>query len=625
MATEPDPSFEALLSYLKESRGFDFTGYKRASLTRRVHRRMEQIGIADVGDYLDHLQVHPNEFTALFDTILVNVTEFFRDPEVWEHLRLDIVPALLAGKGPSEPIRVWAAGCASGEEAYTLAIVLAEAIGIEDVRDRVKIYATDVDDNALAQGRQGSYGPREIRNVPAELLQKYFEVQGQHYIFSKYLRRAVIFGRNDLVQDAPISRIDLLVCRNVLMYLNAETQGRIIRRFHFALAPGGLLFLGRAEMLLGHSPLFTPVDVRRRFFRKVNGRRSIPDMAALAADDPALDETALALQALREEAMLAAPAPHIVVTADGRVAMVSRQAEFLFGVSSRDVGRQLRDLEISYRPAELRGYIEQARLDRHTVRVRDLEWMRGPDLVRLEIQLTPLVDRDANYLGVSIVFQDVTDEWRLRVELEQTNRQLETAYEELQSTNEELETTNEELQSTVEELETTNEELQSTNEELETMNEELQSTNDELQAINDELRERTDEIHDANSFLEAVLTGLRAGIAVLDRDLQIRVWNRHAEDLWGLRSDEAVGRPFLSLNIGLPVRQLSPEVLQVVSDEGDGFEVVVPAVNRFGRDIGLRVVGSPLRGDGRRVRGAILAMDTLPNAESPDAEWNGKL
>jgi two-component system, chemotaxis family, CheB/CheR fusion protein len=233
--------------------------------------------------------------------------------------------------------------------------------------------------------------------------------------------------------------------------------------------------------------------------------------------------------------------------------------------------------------------------------------------VRLEIQITPLVDRDRTVLGVSIVFHDTSEAYRLRSELEYTNRQLETAYEELQSTNEELETTNEELQSTVEELETTNEELQSTNEELETMNEELQSTNDELQTINDELRERTDQLDDANSFLASVLTGLQAGVAVLDRELRIQVWNRPAEDLWGLRAEEAIGQHFLNLDIGLSVDRLRAEVRRAVSDEGESFEAVLPAVNRFGRPVDVRVVGGALRRDGT-VRGAVLVMD--PSASS---------
>lgn len=620
--TGSDPKFEALLTHLKESRGFDFTGYKRASLTRRVDRRLAQVGIGDYGDYLDRLQVHPDEFTALFNTILINVTEFFRDPDAWAHLRSEIVPMLVSSKAPTDPIRVWTAGCASGEEPYSLVIALCEALGVDEFKERVKIYATDVDEEALTEARYATYSLREIRNVPPELVENYFEQHGQRFAFRKDLRRSVIFGRNDLVQDAPISRIDLLVCRNVLMYFNAETQARILRRFNFALAPGGVLFLGKAEMLLGHGGLFTAIDVRRRVFRKVPPQ-SAPGEGHTWRSGEGIRSGRLAagLEGLLEEAMHAGPMPHVVVGMDGRVAMANRQAEMMFGVSARDVGRPFRDLELSYRPAELRGCIEQARLDRRTVRLKDVDYLRGSTVVHLEIQVTPLADRGGAILGVSIAFHDVSEAHRLRGELEHANRELEAAYEELQSTNEELETTNEELQSTVEELETTNEELQSTNEELGTMNEELQSTNDELQTINDELRERTDQLNDANGFLASVLTGLQAGVAVLDRDMHIQVWNRPAEDLWGLRSEEAVGQHFLNLDIGLAVERLRAQVRRAVSDGGNGFELVMSAINRFGHEVDVRVVGSALRRGGE-VRGAILLMDVVPLA-TEDAPADG--
>jgi two-component system CheB/CheR fusion protein len=265
---ELDEEFEALLRYLKESRGFDFTGYKRASLMRRVDRRMGVVGVHSYPDYIDRLQVNPDEFAALFNTILINVTRFFRDQEAWDFLQAKVVPTLLAGREPDEQIRVWSAGCASGEEAYSLAMMFAEALGIEQFRQRVKIYATDVDEDALTTARQAAYTERDVQGVPPDLLTRYFEPLGDRQLFRKDLRRSVIFGRNDLVQDAPISRIDLLACRNTLMYYNAETQARILRRFHFALTPNGMLFLGKAEMLLTHGRLFEPIELKRRIFRK---------------------------------------------------------------------------------------------------------------------------------------------------------------------------------------------------------------------------------------------------------------------------------------------------------------------------------------------------------------------
>lgn len=605
-----DESFEEVLQYLKESRGFDFTGYKRTSLMRRVRHRMNQIGVEDHGDYIDQLQVNADEFSVLFNTILINVTAFFRDPEEWEYLREEVIPALLAERGPDDPIRVWSAGCASGEEAYSLAIALAEAMGPERFRQQVKIYATDVDDEALTHARHASYVERDLQSLPPELAAKYFEQQNGRYSFRKDLRRSVIFGRNDLVQDAPISRIDLLVCRNTLMYFNQETQAKILGRFHFALVPKGVLFLGKAEMLLSHSRIFDPIDLKRRIFRKAASGVGTPAhfVSHAMVHDRRVDLRGI--DELREHAFSASPVAQIVVTADDVVALANRQAENTFSLSSKDIGRPLRDLDVSYRPVELRGYVEQARLERKSLRIKDVEWPRGPsDAMWFEVHVNPLVRADNTILGVSVVFHDVTAARRLLEDLEHANRQLESAYEELQSTNEELETTNEELQSTVEELETTNEELQSTNEELETMNEELQSTNDELQTINEALRERTTELDRVNEFLESILTSLRAGVIVLDVQMRVLAWNRGAEELWGVRRDEAEGEHLLNLDIGLPVADLRPVVRSALSDGTFMEEVKLSAVNRRGREVLIRVVCSSLRANGGEPDGAILVME----------------
>jgi two-component system CheB/CheR fusion protein len=611
-----DASFETLLEHLKVNRGFDFTGYKRSSLTRRVDRRMAQVGIDDYAEYLDYLEVHTEEFTALFNTILINVTSFFRDAEAWEYLRSEILPSVLAAKAPDGVIRVWSAGCASGEEAYTLAMILAEALGVEEFRQRVKVYATDVDEDGLTQARHATYDERQVRTVPAPLLERYFDQAGGRFAFHKDLRRSVIFGRNDLVQDAPISKIDLLACRNALMYFNAETQSRILSRLHFALAPSGVLFLGKAEMLLSHTKLFHPIDLKRRVFRKVASPLP-PNGSFLTEVPPAYARPSMVgLDLLRHAALLASPLAQVIVTADGLIALCNRQAEDLFGVSSRDVGRPFSDVALSYRPVELRRYIEQAHVERRTIRVTDIEYVRNLETLCLDVQVSPLTDTDAGLLGVILSFHDVSESRRLREELQQANRQLETAYEELQSTNEELETTNEELQSTVEELETTNEEL-------ETMNEELQSTNDELQAINDELRDRTGDLDEAKRFLETILTSLRAGVAVLDGDMRILVWNRHAEDLWGLRQEETVGQHFLNLDIGLPTQHLRPLIRRTLAGDVGPHEMVLSAVNRRGRAIQVRVVGSPLSSTGGNASGAILLMEqdssTQPDGSEPES------
>ncbi|HET6815756.1 MAG TPA: CheR family methyltransferase [Mycobacteriales bacterium] len=611
MASDDDPEFEALLEFLKDSRGFDFTGYKRSSLMRRVQRRMQQVGIPQYGDYLDHLQLHQDEFTALFNTILINVTAFFRDADAWSHLREDALPALVAARKPSEPIRVWSAGCASGEEAYTAAIVLAELLGPDQFRERVKIYATDVDEEALSEARHASYTEAQLKSVPDELRERYFERVANRQVFRSDLRRSVIFGRNDLVQDAPISRVDLLLCRNTLMYFNAEMQGRVVQRFHFAMNDDGVLFLGKAEMLLSHADLFQPIDLKRRFFRKVpKAALPRPPMVVNGIADPAIDNGAIGT--LRGEGLLGSPVATMLINRDGVLVFTNQRADSMFALSSRDIGRPFRDLEVSYRPVELRAYMDEVVQERRSAWIREVQLGRGPnDSAFLDIQVSPLLGGEGEVLGVALYMTDVTRYRKLQSELEVTNRQVEAAYEELQSTVEELETTNEELQSTVEELETTNEELQSTNEELETMNEELQSTNDELQTINDELRDRTQEVNDANAFLEAILRSLDTAVIVVDQDVVITAWNRRAEDLWGLRQSEVVGQHLLNLDIGLPLEQLRPLVRASLSGVEERPELESEAVNRRGRRIQVRVTCSPLARADSGVAGAIVLIDEV--------------
>jgi two-component system, chemotaxis family, CheB/CheR fusion protein len=529
--------FDALLDYLKRSRGFDFTGYKRASLSRRVHKRMQAVGVKTYTEFAQLLEQSPAEFDHLCNTVLINVTAFFRDGVPWETLATDIIPRIQEHKAPEEPIRVWSAGCASGEEAYTLAMVLAEALGPDAFRERVKIYATDVDEQALTIARHATYDAKQVEDVPPDLLNRYFERQeGGRFTFRKDLRRLVIFGRNDLVQDAPISRIDLLVCRNTLMYFNAATQAKILARFHFALSDAGYVFLGRAETLLAHADSFTPVDLKRRIFMKAPKANFRNRLLAMAANhEDSIPEHNPPDVRLRDASWEVSPLAQIIVDATGRLVSANDRARSLFTLGTPDLGRPFQDLELSYRPTDLRSIIDQANAGRKPLVVRNIEWaLRGGDVRWIDVQATPLYS-GAQVAGVAISFDDVTAFQHLHRELEKSNTELEGAYEELQSTNEELETTNEELQSTVEELETTNEELQSTNEELETMNEELQSTNEELTTINDELRRRSDELNDVNDFMEAVLASLRGGVAVLDSELRIEVWNERAFDLWGVR------------------------------------------------------------------------------------------
>jgi two-component system, chemotaxis family, CheB/CheR fusion protein len=262
-------AFERILEYLRQSRGFDFTAYKRASLMRRVLKRMHGLEVNTFDEYLDHLQVRPEEFLPLFNTILINVTSFFRDEDVWDAVRATVLPALNGGPSQTGHVRVWSAGCASGQEAYSVAMLLAEELGPDALGDRVKIYATDVDEEALAQARRAVYSSRQVADVPPALLEKYFDRSGDLYTFDRDLRRSVIFGRHDLIQDAPISRVDLLLCRNTLMYFHADAQARLMSRFSSSVRAGGFVVLGHAEMVFEQASTMTAIDLKRRIYKTV--------------------------------------------------------------------------------------------------------------------------------------------------------------------------------------------------------------------------------------------------------------------------------------------------------------------------------------------------------------------
>jgi two-component system, chemotaxis family, CheB/CheR fusion protein len=586
---------EVLLDYLRRSRGFDFTGYKRTSLSRRIDKRMQEVGADSYLSYLDLLEVDPEEFTQLFNTILLNVTSFFRDPPACEYLGAEILPKLVTAKAEDEPIRIWSAGCASGEEAYTLAMVTAETLGPDALRERVKIYATDIDEEALTQARQARYTAKQIEGIPPELLDRYVERNGHSYVVSKDLRRSVIFGRHDLIQDAPISRIDLLVCRNTLMYLNSETQAQVLARFSFALREGGYLLLGKAEMLLAHSDLFTSTDLKRRVFQKVPGATLRERLMVLtdASERPAGNQRA------REEripgaALDASPEAQIVVDAGGFLMLANARARTLFKLTADDLARPFQDLEISYRPLELRFKIQQVYLERRPSQVDEVEWPTpSGEIAHLEVQVVPLIDDHQALLGASVNFIDVTRSRRYKEELEHANQGLEDAYAELQSTNEELET----------------------------MNEEMQATNEELQTINDELGQRTIELNQLNAFLESIWAGLDGAVTVLDPDLRVLVWNPGAEDLWGVRQEEVQGQHFLNLDIGLPIDQVLPALRAAMGGENGTQSTVIRATNRRGRSVVCRVTCSPLLDSDKTLRGVIMVVvDEPAQAQQPPNE-----
>lgn len=366
------------------------------------------------------------------------------------------------------------------------------------------------------------------------------------HTFHNELRRSVIFGRHDLVQDAPISRIDLLVCRNALMYFNAETQAKILNRFHFALKDGGFLFLGKAEMLFAYASMFTPLDLKRRIFIKVLNDNVSDRLYLMPRNN---DEFNLASNMrLRDIALDNSPVPQLALDLNSVVILANEKIHTIFDLSITDLGRSLQDLEISYRPLDLRSCIDQAYAERRAISITDVEWITtSGDPVYFDVQFILLQDLSSGLVGISITF------------------------------------------------------------ELETMNEELQSSNGELQAINEELHLRSQELNHVNGFLESILFSLRVGVTVLNRDLRIRNWNDKAEDLWGLRAEEAEGQHFLNLDIGLPVDELKQPIRNCLQG-AKYLEVKLLATNRRGKSIQCKVTCAPLTSTKKEIEGVIVLM-----------------
>ena len=326
----PDPGFEQLLEFVRDERGFDYTGYRRPTLMRRFQKRMQDVGADDWEAYRAYLGEHSEEFVELFNTILINVTGFFRDRETWDLVASEVVPRLLEERGDA-PIRVWSAGCASGEEPYTVAMLLAEALGEEGFRRQVKIYATDIDDDALTEARDASYSAKQLEKVPPELRKRYFEQQNHGFAFRNDLRRAVIFGRNDLHRDPPISRVDLLVSRNTLMYFGSELQQRILANFYFALNRGGFLVVGKAEALQSGRNFFVPYNLKRRIFMKdgsIDPAFRVPRLPPPSADHEQPRD-------LGEAAFEHAPVAQVVVDDQSRVAGINQAARTMFTLRHR--------------------------------------------------------------------------------------------------------------------------------------------------------------------------------------------------------------------------------------------------------------------------------------------------
>jgi two-component system CheB/CheR fusion protein len=524
-----DVALKNLLQELAEQRGFDFRGYKKTTLERRFRKRMFQLNIGDYEEYGRYIRGNPEEANELLNTILINVTEFFRDPPAWEILRSEILPPILKPLRSGASFRAWSAGCASGEEAYSIAIILSEFFGPRIAEFDVKIYATDIDEDALTTARRGEYSAEALRRVRPEWRNKYFHGKGMLRV-NREIRRLVIFGRSNLGQDAPISHVNLLLCRNVLIYFDSELQKQILARLHYALEPGGILFLGKSESQLTNSTQFKRLNSRWRIFQRItpappgeSKSEAEPDMAEL--ESGVSEEARQELDALRSQHRYMLETLRLgvlVLGLDDTVVQNNTAMLILYGLTPANLaGKRLQETDLFTRVPDLAMQLQASRLNNETVRFQSRVKVGGEEHL-LEVTLRPIMDERGTRTGTLVYCEDVT------------------VQEKLQTTIEELESTSEELQSANEELETTNEELQSTNEELETTNEELQSTNEELETTNQELEERSKDLDEINSLYAQTLEKIRLPVLLVNPERHIEFWNSMALRLFGFKSKPPV-------------------------------------------------------------------------------------
>ena len=548
---------------LQTHTGHDFSLYKDNTIGRRIERRMVINEIDKIADYIDYLQQNPLEIDALFKEMLISVTSFFRDAEAFEILEHQVIPELLPDALSKEPIRVWVPGCASGEEAYSIAILLQERLERLGRQTEVQIFATDIDLEAVERARIGRYPGSIIADVSSERLNRFFKQEGNSYRINKHIREMMIFSVQNIVQDPPFSRIDLISCRNLLIYFRPILQKKVFPIFHYALKPDGFLFLGSSESLGEHTPLFSLVNKRWKIYRRDPGRvidHPLPDFSIAGLTIQPGKKGGRAQRQLRprqlvEKILLEEHTPACVVIDElGAIQYIhGRTGNFLeppTGEANWNITRMARSgLQIPLATA-----IRRAQTLRQSTTYEHIKIENNDNEVLINLTVKPVLEA-GTMTGLMLVIFETDQAWPqdpeagevgqtethqqrvidLEHELKSTRQYLHTTVEELESSNEELTATNEELQSA-------NEELQSTNEELQTAKEELQSVNEELVTVNTELEAKVDELSTVNNDMTNLFAGIDVGAIVADMDLVIRRFTPAAG--WVAKLIETdVGRP----------------------------------------------------------------------------------
>ncbi|APA87370.1 PAS domain-containing protein [Paraburkholderia sprentiae WSM5005] len=619
-----DDARKEIYGILRSQLGHDFSGYKTKTFMRRVQRRMQVIQVEAVDAYVERLQHDPQEVGALFRDLLINVTNFFRDAEAFENLAKLVIPSLFEERGADDVVRIWVPGCATGEEVYSLGILLREHMDKLPIAPRVQIFASDIDEHALAVARAAKYPRQSLEGVSPERRDRFFVPDGASYVVAKEVRDLCIFFPHSVIRDPPFSRIDLVSCRNLLIYFGQDVQGQVIPTFHYALRPDGYLFLGTSESVSQFEDLFAPVEKKHRIFR----RRSVaapharlplmvPSMRAGHAGDLAARRAEAGGAALRQmvdaHVLERFSPPHVLVNRDGEVTYYSaRTGKYLeppAGMPSRQIFSMARKgirLELrtvfreaveSGRPVTHEGIpVEEddGRVQIVTVTIEPLSSRPGvePLYLILFIDQGPVLSRE-EALSRAHAAHDGT-----AVQMEQELRE---TRERLQSTIEEYETALEELKSSNEELVSVNEEMQSTNEELEASKEELVSLNEELHTVNGELNGKIEALDRANSDLQNLFESTAVATVFLDKHLVIRSFTPAMTEVFNIRPVDR-GRPITDLASQLHMPHLDRDIARAVNEGG----VIERRIDTNDKATNYLVRLAPYRNGDRRPEGVVV-------------------
>jgi len=569
-----------VLALLRARTKFDFRCYRKGMLTRRVERRMSLSHFNQIADYLAFLRGHAEEVQQLFRDLLISVTNFFRDSEAFRALETEVIAPLVRAKEPDSPLRVWSAGCATGEEPYSLGIVLLEQLAAAKKSCQVQIFATDVDEHALEIARQSTYPDSIATDVSPERLGRFFtRVDNASYQVSKQLRDTVIFARQNLITDAPFSKLDLVVCRNLLIYLDPEVQKKVVSLLHFSLNEGGFLFLGPSETIGRHIDLFEPVSKKWRLFRRLGPARpervelpiaaTVDPLVPVRRSTPPSTTRPISFADVTHRLLLDQFAPPAV--------LINRKYEILyfFGPTDRylavPTGEPTHDLMMMAREGlrtKLRSAIHKALCDNGPVTIADAQVKRNGDFRPVIVTIRPVQGPQAADGLLLLTFQDSDQDQapprppetlaeesafrQLEQELKATKEDLQTAIEELESSNEQLKVSNEEVMSM-------NEELQCANEELETSKEELQSLNEELSTVNNQLQDRVVDLENANNDMANLLNCSEVAIIFLDNQFQVKRYTPPATRLFNLIATD-LDRPISDITPKFPGSTLQQDL-----------------------------------------------------------------